>query len=342
MIRKAFISSLILLVLETSGAQVASHAPTSVRQPAPNASGLVPLESFGKPVVRVNAAVLTDIDLAREEYSIFPYAKQHGGLPKDMAPQIRDGALKMIIFEELVYQEAQRRHLTVTPARMQRAEADFRKQFPNPAEFNDLVKTEFHGSMDQFREKIRRSLLIDQLLKAEVDAKCVPTPAEVRAFYDKNTPRYTQGETYTFQTISVLPPANATPQQIKEAKARAEAAYTKAKAAKTAMEFGLLAEKLSDDDYRVMLGQHKPTPATDIGPQVLAAFKTMKPGDITPLMQLDQNYTIVRLNAHTPAGKMKFETVRAQIQKDLKEGKRNQLRSALNTRLHQGAKVEIL
>ena len=97
------------------------------RPPRPCRRGDV--SGYCKPVVRVNGSVLTDADLAREEYAIFPYAKQHNGLPKELAPQIRDGAMKMIIFEELVYQEALRRNMTVPAAKMQRAEADFRKQF---------------------------------------------------------------------------------------------------------------------------------------------------------------------------------------------------------------------
>ena len=95
------------------------HAGTRARRSTTSAAG--------KPVARVNGSVLTDADLVREEYAIFPYARQHNGIPKDLAPQIRDGALKMIIFEELVYQEALRRKMTVPAAKMQRAEADFRK-----------------------------------------------------------------------------------------------------------------------------------------------------------------------------------------------------------------------
>ncbi len=71
------------------------------------------LRPAGKPVARVNGVVLTDVDLVREEYAIFPYAAQHGGkIPADMEPGIRKGAMQMIIFEELVYQDAQKRGIT--------------------------------------------------------------------------------------------------------------------------------------------------------------------------------------------------------------------------------------
>ncbi len=54
----------------------------------------------GKPVAKVNGTVLTDRDLLREMYAIFPYAKQHNGFPKAQEAGIRQGALEMIIFEE--------------------------------------------------------------------------------------------------------------------------------------------------------------------------------------------------------------------------------------------------
>lgn len=322
------------LFLGGAAAQVASHAPT-VFTPAPN-------DPSSRPVARVNGSILTAADLTREEYAIFPYAKQHGGIPKEMDAQIRDGAMKMMVFEELVYQEALRRKLTIAPARLQRAEAEFRNQFASLEQYRAFLQSDFHGSSQLLKEKIRRSLLIEQLLKTEVEAKSIVTPAELRAYYNKNAARFQLPESYTFQTISVLPPANATPDQLKEGKTRAERSLQKAKATKTSEEFGLLAEKMSDDDYRVMMGQHKPVPVDQLAPQVLKALAGMKPGDVSGLIQLDQAYTIVRLQQHTPAGQQSFESVKAQLQKELHQARQNQLRSALDKKLRQGAKVEEL
>ena len=122
-------------------AQVASHAPVL----APPEAGSALLRPTGKPLARVNGAVLTDRDLAREVLVMFPYAQQHGGnVPPGLELQIRDGASKMMIFEELVYQEAKRRKMTVPPARMARAEAEFRKQFKSPEEYRQVLQQEFH------------------------------------------------------------------------------------------------------------------------------------------------------------------------------------------------------
>ena len=329
----------ILAISGTMVAQlVASHASaSSIQRPSQSA------QMQNRPVARVNGAVLTEADLRREEYSIFPYARQHGGMiPKEMEPQIRNGAMKMIIFEELVYQEAQRRKMTVPPAKLQRAETDFRKQFDTPQEYNALLQSEFHGSQKLLRSKIERSLLIEELLKSEIDSKSAVSVAEAKAFYDKNPARFQVPESFTFQTISVIPPEKATPQQLKEAAKRAQDALKQAKAAKTDEEFGLLAEKISEDDYRVMMGQHKPIPRDKLAPQVVKALLAMKPGEVSDLIQVEQIYTVVRLNAHTLAGKAKFADVKAQLQKELQQNKTNQLRSALDRKLKLNAKIEEL
>ncbi len=336
------ICALLVMITVTARSQVASHAPTGLSGAAAQDSTELSLVAVGRPVARVNGAILTDADLVREEYAIFPYARQHNGLPKDLAPQIRDGAMKMIIFEELVYQEAVHRKLLVPEIKLQRAEVAFRKEFATPAEFNALMQSEFHGSQELLREKIRRSLMIEALLKAQVDAKGKVTPAEVRAFYDKNPERFKRPELFTFQTISILPPAKPSILQGKEGRKRADDALHQAKATKTAEEFGLLAEKSSDDDYRVMMGQHKPMPAAELAPQVLKALKSMKVGEVSNIIQMDQAYTILRLNAHTPAGKAKFEEERAKLTKDLQQSKTNRIRSELDAKLRQGAKIEEL
>ena len=46
------------------------------------------------------------------------------------------------------------------------------------------------------REKIKRSLLIDQFLKTNVDSRAVVTAAELKAYYDKNPPQFQYAESF--------------------------------------------------------------------------------------------------------------------------------------------------
>jgi len=332
---------LLTAISPASGQLVSSHASTAAA-PQPSVSAAPQLA--GKPVARVNGSVLTDSDLVREEYTIFPYARQHnGGIPKGMEADIRTGAMKMIEFEELAYQEAKRRNLTATPAQLQRAEAEFRKQFASPQEYQDLLNTEFKGSKAQLRAKIERSLLIEQILKVEVEDRSYVSVAQARAFYDQNPNRFLVAESFAVQTISIIPPANAPAEQLKAARKKAEDALRQAKLTKNYDDFGLLAEKVSEDDFRVMMGDHRAVDRDKLPPQVLQVVVNMKPGEVSGLVDIGNNaYTIVRLNAHTPVGKRTFEQVKDSVRAHLKQQKAEELRSALDKRLRKNAKVEEL
>jgi parvulin-like peptidyl-prolyl isomerase len=334
---RSLICALMLMSLPAS-AQVASHAPTSVvSQKQANS------EPAGKPVARVNGAVVTDRDLQREIFTIFPYARQHGGkVPAELEPGIRKGALQMIIFEELVYQEAERRKMTIPAEQLKRAEAEFRQQFPTPDDYQAFLQSEFHGSERVMRGQIRRSLLIEKLLKIEVDSKATVTTADIKAFYDKNAAIFQYSEAFAIQTISFIPPEKATPAQLKEAWKKAEDALPKAKATKSYEEFGLLAEKISEDDYRVMMGDHRAVERAKLAPNVVRALLAMQPGQVSDIIQVETIYTIVRLNQHIPAGKKKFDDVRNELKKQLEKTKTNQVRANLDKKLREKAKVEVL
>jgi len=310
--------------------------------PAQNANAQLVQRLVSQPVARVNGTVLTQKDLLREMYTIFPYARTHNGFPKAMEADIRSGALKMIEFEELVYQEALRRKMTIPASRLDRAVAEFQKQFSTPQEFQVYLATEMNGSAEKLRTDIRRSLLIDQLLKLEVADRSVVTPAETRQYFDRNPDRFRNPESYSFQTISILPPDKASPAQLKEAARRAADALRQAKATKGFTDFGLLAEKVSDDDYRVNMGDHKNVEVSKLPPSVSRTILNMQPGQVSELIQVDQAYCIVRLNSHNPAGMQNFEQLKDSLHKQLEKNKTEQLRSALDRKLRAAAKVEEL
>ena len=332
---------LLLAMAVSAAAQVASHAPSGMGA-APGAAQVAPPQISDKPVARVNGAVLTDRDLLREMYSIFPYAKQHNGFPKAQEASIRQGALEMIIFEELVYQEARRRNLTISAARVNNAEAEFRKQFHSPDEYEQYMQVEMRGSRQLLRKQIERSLLIEELLKAEVADKSAVTLAEVRAYYDKNPARFQRAESFNIQSISILPPQKLTPEAMSADRKRAEDALAQAKTTKSYQDFGLLAEKLSEDDFRVNMGDHKAVGRDKLPPQIVKAALAMQAGEVSGLIQIENAFTIFRLNAHNPATKQPFAEVKADLRTELRKSKYERLRSSFAKQLRAKAKIEIV
>jgi parvulin-like peptidyl-prolyl isomerase len=328
------------IALSAASAQVASHAPTGVASTA--SAQTSPPQPSDKPVARVNGAVLTDRDLVREMYAIFPYAQQHNGFPKAQEAAIRQGALEMIIFEELVYQEAQRRKLAIPAEQLTRAEADFRKQFNSPDQYQQYLQSEMHGSEQQLRQQMRRSLLIEQILKTDVELKSTVSPAEIEAYYTKNPALYRQPESFSFQSISIIPPLKATPDQEKEARKKAEEVLSQAKATKTYQDFGLLAERFSEDDFRVNMGDHKVVPSEKLPPQVVKTLQAMQSGQVSGMIQIETAFTIIRLNTHVPARKKPLVEVKNDLKTELQKSKYEKLRSGLAKQLRAKAKIEVV
>ncbi len=342
--RVQLFAATLLLITALAGAQVPSHTPT-LPPPGPATKPLAIAPAFlvqDKPVARVNGVPLSDRDLLREMYAIFPYARQHNGFPKELEPEIRRGALQMIIFDELVYQEAQRRKLTVPPAAVTRAVAEFRQQFLSPAAYDEFLRTEMKGSRELLRARIRRSLLIERLLKIELENRATVSDAEARKFYDANPKQFTHDERFSIQTISIIPPQGAGRDALKEAEKRAAEAQRLAKATKSYRDFGLLAEKLSDDDWHVNMGDRKQVDAAKLPPPLVATARKMKIGDVSDIIQLGPNYTLFRLNAHVAAGRVPFTEVRTKLESELQKAKYDGLRAEFHKKLRQRAKVEEL
>jgi parvulin-like peptidyl-prolyl isomerase len=297
----------------------------------------------GKAVVRVNGTVLTDRDLLREMMAIFPYSRQHGGhFPKEMEADIRKGALQMMEFEELVYQEAQRRNMQLSNSRLEQATIEFKKQFPSEQEYQNFLKTECQGSEKTLREKVRRSLLIENILNAEITQKAGVSEAELRHYYDLHKNRFYTPEQVWIQTISIGIPDNLLQPDAMKVRQRAEEILGKAKATKNYEEFGMLAEKVSDDDWRVMMGDHKAISREKMPPPVADVAFQMKPNQVSELIRAENSWCIVRLIEKIAAHQVTYDQVKASLKLEMERSKADGLRQALNRRLRKSAKVEEL
>lgn len=326
----------ILIATLAATAQVASHAPTAQPTTAVSAPS-------GKPVLRVNGAVLTDRDLMREMLNIFPYAKQHGGkLPKDSEPEIRKAALRNLEFEEMAYQEATRRGLAVAPAKLSQAMKDFRAQFETDTQYQQYLKVEQKGSAEELRSKIRRAILIDMILKSEVENRAHFTDLQLRAYYDQNPDRFRKPDSVSIQTITIAYGDKPSPADKQKARQQAEDALKQVKATKDYEGFGQIAEKVSMDDWRVMMGDHKWLHRGRMPEAVEKVVFTMKPGEVSGIIDSGDSFCIARVNGREDSHLVAFSEVKARLQQDLEKEKKDELRAAFDQRLRKTAKIEEL
>jgi parvulin-like peptidyl-prolyl isomerase len=338
---KLRLSILILTAVAAATNAVAGQTPTP--KPTNATTALISLTSTGRPVVKVNGTVLTDRDLNREMMNVFPYAKQHGGkFPKDSEAQIRQKALRNIEFEELAYQEAVKSGMTVPPTKLSGAMKEFRGQFQGEAQYHEYLRTEQNGSEQELQSGIRRSLLIDQYLVAQIDTKARCTDAQVREFYNKNPQYFQKPDSVWLQTITIAYGQTPTPAEKQEARKKAEDALKQAKVTKDYEGFGMLAEKISMDDWHVMMGDHKWLHRGRMPEAVEEAVFTMPAGQISGIIDTGDSFCIARVNEREAAHLVKYSEVKSKVKQEMEQRKAEELRASLEKKMRTNAKIEEL
>jgi parvulin-like peptidyl-prolyl isomerase len=318
----AFMLTSILIGAGVAQGPVSSHAPTAPTVPAAPATASAPLPPTAV-VARVNGVALTQADLTEAEQALFPYYQQHNGrIPASAEPEIHQEALHRIVLDELQYQEARRRNLKLSEPRLQKGLQELVRKFGSRQAYHAAIVKKY-GSEAAFERRVRRNLLVRQLWDLEVTRKSLVTPAELRAYYQKNPANFVRPESVSIQSISFIFPADATEQQKEKSRNQAEGLLAKARACKNYEEFGVLAEQVSEDPWHVMMGDHKWVHRGQVDPQFEPIF-SMKPGETSSVLESKEGFHILRLNDHQAQRQMTFDEIRDRLRKDLQAKRRDE------------------
>jgi len=306
------------------------------------ASGGAPAQAPESPVARVNGATLTEAQLNQEVQRLFPYYAIHGGrVPAGAEADLRKKAMHDLVLHELVYQEARRRHLAVPPEKWQKRLSKIQRRYPTRQAYEEAAIKQF-GSVAAYEKSLRRAMLVEQLWDAEVTQKSVVTEQEVRAYYQNHKPQYLRPEAVLLQTITISLPATATAEQKQQLHKIAEQTLEKANVAKTYEEFGTLAEQLSQDDWRVMMGDHGWVHRGTVAPEIEPTLFKMKKGETSGLVESATGYIILRVNDYQPKRQMPFSEMSPSIRKRLEGERLDKRAKEFEQSLKSKAQVQIL
>jgi peptidyl-prolyl cis-trans isomerase C len=266
----------------------------------------------------------------------------HGGkVPDKYQGELRQKAIQQLIVEELIYQEAKRRGVQVTPATMQSVVRQARARFKSAAEYQQFAVAQY-GSVANFEKRLRRAVVIAEFQHKEFDLKSRPTDTQLRQVYDKNKAAFVRPESLWLQTISVLLPQNPSDEQKRMVRKRIDELLPKAKATKTYEEFGVLAERVSEDDYRVMMGDRKWVHRVGLPKEIDAAIGGLAVGQVSGIVEVPEGYVILRIKDQRPQKQMTFAEVKGKLREQLEEASRKQRTEILEQQLRKRAHIEML
>jgi peptidyl-prolyl cis-trans isomerase SurA len=268
-------------------------------------------------VAVVNSEIITLSDLQREE-----------ALRKNAAKQDDRQVLEDMIDRKLQMAAAKRSGMDVTDKELADAVADIMKRnsFSEVKQFEAALAKE-GLTLEQYKTELREQMTLSRTFNKFVRAGIAVDEAEVRASYERNIKTYSLPEEIRVRQILFPLPDNATPSEASAVKAKASEVCEQARKGEDFMRLVRRNSPVTDPqdgDLGFMQRDH-------MLPEIEAAARTLKPGEIAGPIQCAGGYHIIRLEeVRTPV--RPYDKVKEEIMNMLYQQKlENTYRSWLQT-----------
>ncbi len=247
-------------------------------------------------------------------HEVKDFAAQHGSpiTTDDLASsQTAKDTVKALIGEKLLEQEVKKYDEKVDEGQVDKYIEQLRQdkhltdaQFRQPLQASGM-------SYDELRKRARLDLEKAMMIQTQVREKIEVPDADIQAAYDAHKADFTIAkERLKLAQILIAVPANASPNQVAEARKKSD--MVRARAAK-GDDFNDLARMYSDDDSKSNGGELGWFEPSDVMDQILVGVKPLKPGQISPVIRSSHGFHIVKLEDHEVPGVRPLSEVKAQI-----------------------------
>ena len=286
----------------------------------------------------VNGYRITDEEL--ERYYQSQLQDQSAPPSEDQAQMMRLSILSEIIDRQILLHRAEELGLTAVDEDVNQRLQEYRAPFDDEDGF--LASLRDRGmSREDLRTEIRRNLTIDKLFNRQVASRIKITDAEMRAYFEENRTSFALAEQqlHLAQILVTDTPETPVPNLRNDDATDRETAKAKiamlAERLQGGEDFAKLAEEYSEDPVTATNGgdlgfvpQSSLEKADIVLRRVVAA---LSPGEISPVVETEGQYRIIKLLAREPAGQRDYSDPRVQqtIRETLLNRKDQMLKAAL-------------
>ncbi|NTU41796.1 MAG: hypothetical protein HGA78_01830, partial [Nitrospirales bacterium] len=275
-------------------------------------------------------------DLERAIDNYVPPGSYHRDLGPQKRKEYRKPALDMLIERELFSQEAGAKGISVKKSEVSSALKEVQKQFRAKGEF-ELALKNTGVTLDEYRDILRRNLVIDKLLKAEVEDKASVSDEALEKYYNDNKEKFLKPEAFKVWHILIKVSANATDAEKDERKTFSQDLLKRVEAGES---FSDLSSRYAEDDYRVKGGDLGWVHKGRLEPALDEALAGLKPGGAA-LVETLYGFHIIKLEATKTPEQVEFSDVKDSLKKDMEEKKKKENRESLIDSLKKKARIEI-
>ncbi len=289
---------------------------------------LIPGAEGAETVDRIVAIVNSDIITLYElNQSLKPYAERVKTLgysnnkEQEMLFKVREDILKKLIDEKIEDQQIKRFNIVVS-------EQEIDKTVERIKEINYLTDEEFRKglnaeglTMDEYRERLKESLLRTKLVNREIKSKIVITNEDIKTYYDSHSEKYGGETKYHHRNILMIVSPLADAVEKRRVKEEMEAVLAKIKDGEP---FENMVAAYSESPLASEGGDLGLFALDKLSPTLREAVKDLKAGELTPVLDTEYGYQIflveeVMQTPVNPLEKVKLEIERILFDKIVDE-----------------------
>lgn len=269
------------------------------------------------------AATVNNRPITNEELDAF-YVRQFGANAAEESPEStlikKLEVLRSMIDSEIMLQRAEKQSLIAVDADVDARFNELKAPFTEE-EFRKFLD-ERKLNIDQLRAQIRRDLSIQRLFNKEITSHITITDQEVKDFYEANQASFNLAEPrIQLAQIVVTGAPDPNVRNLKNDKAQTpEEARKKIEMIRNRLEngedFATLAQNYSEDPNTAAnggdVGLIPESALQQASPELRRLILELKPGQISPILPVQDGYRIIRLISKEPAGQRDLNDPRVQ------------------------------
>lgn len=310
-----------------SGSPPAAEAPAVAKIPATTV------------LARVNG---TDIPAGQLEQTMKLFLEKNGqepgSVPAARLQELRKQLLDSLVNTELLYQASQAAKIGVTEESIARALQTLQGKFPSEQEFTRYLQGQ-GLSVEEMKNRIRRNLATEQLVKQEVEPKISVTEPEISEYYQKNKERMRRPEAVKLSEIFVRSDSRASADAKAKARQKIESLLKEVRSGK---DFAALARQFSESPDAKDGGEMGYVTRDGTLPVLAESAFKLKVGEVSDVVETPFGYHILKVTARRPAGDVTLAEAKPQISSFLHQQKEREAFNVYLGKLKAGAKIEIL
>ncbi|HUJ79305.1 MAG TPA: peptidylprolyl isomerase [Nitrospiria bacterium] len=289
----------------------------------------------------VNGVKITFGQLDRMVREQIPNVTGHGTISPGRLRQRAFELLDQMVTDELILQEAARLQMAADQKQVEAELAKQRSRFSTEEDYrNALAQRQL--TEQQFRRRMERAVLIQQVIDREVNEKVTVTDDDLAAYYREHLDKFKIPLQYRLRLLLVSVDPSATPDEWEQAKQRAEAYRSRALGGE---DFAALARQYSGDaDTKNKGGDTGMVHHGQLGlSDVEHAVEHLHPGQITEPVRTLYGYYIAKVEETRPARQQTYDELnKALFRQELLEARRRERYREWITTLRSRARITMV